>query len=107
VGLMVRTADIPMSKEIKNKTQETSIDFSILKDIKKDDYIYIGTGRCHTELIVPEDMTIENFIKWLVLNYNANYYSCVAASLGNNSTSIKLTGKGNESFEIELDYHKN
>ena len=102
---MIKSENIAITTtQLENGIQESEIDFGTVISS-----VFIGDNCAINDELsvqVPQDMSAEDFIFWIVSSYNANFNACAVASAGEAPLKLILTGKTTDPFEIMVDYHR-
>jgi len=102
---MIKSENIAIATtQLESGIQESEIDFgTVIDSVLEGDSCTIND---ELSTNVPQDISAEDFIFWIVSNYNANFNACAVASVGEAPLKLKLTGKTTDPFDVMIDYHR-
>tara|TARA_R100001082_G_C4357616_1_gene157686 strand:+ start:1361 stop:1657 length:297 start_codon:yes stop_codon:yes gene_type:complete len=98
----MRASDITMTQS----DDTTTLDFSAFSSMQENDYLELNINSVSIKLNVSNDMSINDFIKWVANNCNNNYDFYSLATASNNSALLNIVNKTSDQLSINYDFNR-
>jgi len=104
---MIQVNQIPIDTTLVGGFQETTIDFSVMSNVKKGDNFTLQVGDEILEIISTRDLSLAEWLSWVGDNYNSNLEFIANINIDTENGKMKLTGKSVGEFNMGLDLGEN